>query len=109
MDAGQQLACDHIGMTDEERATVKRLAYERPDVTQDLLVCIVQWQGHRRTRVPFTEYVSQWAAARRDGEAMALKELYPLKGLRRIADDASDWDSYGNPRYDFPRDTAEAD
>jgi hypothetical protein len=49
--------------------------------------------------VSLSDYASQWAAARPDEEVAELKLIYPLRGPRMIADNCSDWNSYGKPGY----------
>jgi hypothetical protein len=84
--------------TYEDREALKKAAWsgKHPNLH---VIAIAHWM-RCDAGVSIGDYISQWAAARPDGEASDLKQLYPLHGPRKIADDRSDWGSFDDYQAD---------
>jgi hypothetical protein len=83
-------------MTFHEREHLKR--FDPGDQAREVLTMIAHW--HRQpVMVPFSDYAANWAAARKDADVSRLKAWWPLRGPRKIADNCSGWDSYGEPGH----------
>lgn len=69
------------------------------DQAHEVVMMIAHW--HRQPKaVPFTDYAANWAAAETRRDVSKLREAWPLTGPRKIADNCTDWNSFGDPGYD---------
>ena len=84
------------GMTYHERESLKCTAWG--DQATEVLIMIGHWM-RQGERVPFSAYAANWAEAQTLRNVSLLRARWPLRGARRIADNCSDWDSYGRTGY----------
>ncbi|MBB5320440.1 hypothetical protein [Marinobacter oulmenensis] len=84
-------------MTYQEREELKRFA-AYGQCLHETVTMIAHWMRQDKP-VPFSDYASNWAAAEQRKDVSAMREQWPLKGPRRIADNCSDWDSFNDPGY----------
>ena len=94
-------------MTYQEREDLKYIASELAsngdtDSLFNLVTLIAHWMRQLPT-IPFSVYASNWIHADRD-VTQKLKDAFPLKGKRMIADKCSDWNSNRYiPEHHLPR------
>ena len=84
-------------MTYQEREDLKIFAASGKCLNETIAM-IAHWM-RQADPVPFSDYASNWAAAENRVDVSAMREQWPLRGPRRIADNCSDWNSYGEPGY----------
>lgn len=87
-----------FAMTYQEREDLKRFA-ANGNCLHETITMITHWMRQNEA-VPFSVYASNWAAAENRRDVSAMRAHWPLRGPRRIADNCSDWNSYGDPGYD---------
>lgn len=84
-------------MTYQEKEKLKRFAQRGANLPQALTM-LANWHA-QSVEVAFSEYAAQWAAAEQLDDVRAIRETWPLKGPRMIADNCAEWGSFGDPRY----------
>jgi hypothetical protein len=84
-------------MTYQEREGLKQFAAQGKCLHKTVTM-ITHWMRQNEP-VPFSDYAANWAAAENRVDVSAMRAEWPLKGPRRIADNCSDWNSYGDPGY----------
>lgn len=82
-----------IEMTYAEREALKQFA-DQGECLHEALLMIAHW-ARQRVPIPFTEYAAQWAAAESRKDVEPMRAQWPLSAPRMIADNCSDWGSYG--------------
>ncbi len=85
-------------MTYSEREKLKRFA-DKEQCLHEVITMIAHWMRQRK-RIPFELYAANWSAAEQRKDVGVMRECWPLTGERMIADNCSDWESYGSPGYD---------
>ena len=88
-------------MTYVEREGLKRFAALGVNL-HETITMIAHWE-RQVEHVGFSEYAANWVAARNRKDLSAMRKTWPLEGPRKIADNCSDWDSYGDPGYSRSR------
>jgi hypothetical protein len=79
-------------MTYTERETLKDFA-RRGRNNDQIVILICHWM--RNHDVDFSTYAANWAAANSSEDVSAIQKQWPLTGPRMIADDCSNWGSFG--------------
>ncbi|MDV7210483.1 hypothetical protein [Azotobacter beijerinckii] len=90
-----------FAMTYAEREQLKQFAGEGKNL-HETLTMIAHWMRQAEA-VPFSDYAANWAAAEQRKDVEAMRQQWPLTGPRMIADNCSDWGSFGHPGYVRPR------
>lgn len=84
-------------MTHSEREGLKQFASRRKNL-HETLVMIAHWMRQPKP-VAFGLYAANWAAAEQRLDVEAMRCQWPLIGKRMIADNCSDWGSFGDAGY----------
>lgn len=79
----------HQEMTYDEREALKSFSREGKNL-EEALIMIAHWM-RQETKIQFSEYAANWAAAHQERDVTAMREKWPLVGPRKIADNGSDW------------------
>ena len=78
-------------MTYDEREALKSFAQKGKNL-EEALIMIAHWM-RQETKVQFSEYAANWAAANQENDVIAMREQWHLSGSRKIDDNGSDWKS----------------
>ena len=80
-------------MTYQEREQLKQFA-EAGENLPETLTMIAHWMRQPKP-IAFSEYAAQWAAAEQRKDVTAMRKQWATTRPRMIADNCSDWGSYG--------------